>query len=142
MVVKYHGKNKIDMTFFRNITAESNVIMGKNTYLSIGSPLKNRINIIVSTTIEKNDNYHVVSSLEDGLNLASKLDSQKNIFVIGGSKLYCEALIHPKLRYIYLNIIDNQANCDTFFPNLPLKLKMISYSATHDVEFLKFQTVG
>ena len=58
---------KEDMARFKSLTLHNIVIMGKNTFLSIGAPLKNRINIIVSSTLKSADGAYVVNSLDDAL---------------------------------------------------------------------------
>lgn len=104
-----------DMKFFMTKTKGSTVIMGKNTYFSMGKPLPHRENIVVSSTIgsiESSDQYIVASSLDDALRKASA----HTIFVIGGQRLYKEALQHPGLHKAYITHIEGDYHCDAFFP--------------------------
>lgn len=83
---------KGDLKRFKELTQNNIVIMGTNTYKSIGKPLPNRINIIVSTTYNYLDskNVYVRDNLDDALTLADYLAhrDQKDIFIIGGSSIY------------------------------------------------------
>ena len=57
-----------DLKRFRKITSNSVVIMGKNTFLSIGKPLPNRENIVISTKLKSADGCEIVRSLEEAIN--------------------------------------------------------------------------
>ena len=92
-------KNKTDMQWFKEVTTGNGnnaVIMGRKTFESLGKkPLSNRLNIVISSQLFNNINeqegYHVVTRLEDAINLARSKDIE-NVFIIGGSKLYREAI--------------------------------------------------
>jgi dihydrofolate reductase len=88
--------------------------MGRKTYDSIGRPLPNRTNIIVT----RNSNFVaegcvVVSSLEEAIVEGGKLD--KEVFVIGGGEIYKQAL--PITDKLYLTLVDTGAKGDIFFPD-------------------------
>lgn len=97
-----------ELKYFKKITDNSIVIMGKNTYTSIGKPLSNRINIIVSSTLELQDSsdVYVKNNLEEALSLADVLGHQfqKNIFIIGGSTLYEQTI--PYITKAYITVLD------------------------------------
>lgn len=143
---KLPWSNKIDMDFFKNKTIENIVIMGKNTYLSLPNGyLKNRINIVItSSTLEKDTNIIIKSSLNEALEFCKKFN-KKEIFVIGGSMLYKEALTHNSLEYIYWNILLKEKNndCDTFFP-ISLEKSLLTNkleskrTINNEIEFYKF----
>lgn len=106
-----------DMKHFKQITCENSegneniVIMGRNTYESIGKPLKNRINIVI--TSKQIDNVICVNSFIKALMTAYNIKRRRYIFVIGGKKVYEEALTHPNLESIYHTIIDYEGqDCD------------------------------
>jgi dihydrofolate reductase len=100
-----------ELAYFKRITTGHPIIMGRKTFDSIGRPLPNRRNIVVS----RNANFHspgveVANSLENALALCA----DENPFVIGGASLYAEALaITQKL---YITEIDADLVGDTFFP--------------------------
>ena len=113
--------NYIDMKFFKDLTSSvinnNAVIMGRNTYFSLPvKKLSNRLNIVITSNKELITEQYVLcfSSLDDALDFCTDYD---NIFVIGGSKLYEEALNHSKLDKIYWNIIHNsERECNIKFP--------------------------
>lgn len=81
-----------DMSHFRKTTADSVVIMGRNTYESIGKPLPKRRNIVVTKreNIYNLNEVEVATSLEDAINMC-KLDG-RNIWLIGGASIYEEGM--------------------------------------------------
>ena len=93
-----------ELKYFKKITENSIVIMGKNTYKSIGYALPNRINIIVSSKSDIQDklNVHVRKNLEEALGLAEALGHQfqKNIFIIGGASIYEQTTSYITKTYI------------------------------------------
>ena len=127
-----------DMEYFKKITtynssnegySENIVIMGRKTFESIGKPLPNRINIIISTKLKKTEDYHVTTTLNEALLLAKTFGITKYIFVIGGVELYKEAFKHPKLETIYLTEIYfyKEKTYDVFFNEpIPQQFKFIN----------------
>ena len=120
-------KIKEDMSYFErmtNTTQPSFVVMGRKTFFSIPSlkrPLKNRLNVVVTSTPSKYRDLTNVSTyfvtIEDLMNsLLSVLFLTFNVgFVIGGEKLYS---VFSKLHIdnLYITYIDKEYKCDTFFP--------------------------
>lgn len=101
-----------DMKRFREVTRGHTVIMGRKTHESIGRPLPNRTNIVISMDPEyKAQGCVVVNSVEDAL-LRSKNDGE--VFVIGGGHIYEAAL--PYVDRIYLTEINADFSADTYFP--------------------------
>ena len=77
-----------DLKRFRKITSNSVVIMGRNTFLSIGKALPNRENIIVSTTLKSIENCLIVNTLDEAINFSKEKFPEKDIFLIGGYAIY------------------------------------------------------
>lgn len=101
-----------DLQHFKRITSGHTIIMGRKTYDSIGKPLPNRRNIIIS----RNKNLtiagcDVVGSLDDALSLCRE---EKEVFIIGGAEIYRQAL--PLASKLYLTCVEMEADADTFFP--------------------------
>jgi dihydrofolate reductase len=133
-------KNSTDMKYFRDLTtttldASKNnaVIMGRKTYDSIGAPLKNRVNIVVTRDTRNKStipNLTFQQSLDAATISATATTTVENIFVIGGESVYKEALNHPQCRHIYLNLVSTKCDvedADAFFPTIdPAKYKLIS----------------
>ena len=94
-----------DLKHFRNITKGHTVLMGKNTYNSIGRPLPNRTNIVVSRSVDKIEGCVVVKSIEEGIKIAEEQGEQE-LFIIGGAKIYTEASSKGLLDRIYFTHIE------------------------------------
>ena len=97
---------------FKEITINHNVIMGRKTYESIGKVLESRKNIIISKNQSLEiDNATVVTSFDNAIDACNP---DRDIFIIGGSKIYEIALTRSK--YLLLTMIDKEFKGDTFFP--------------------------
>jgi len=112
--------SKRDTKLFKEITINNIVIMGFNTFVDIGSPLSNRINIVITSKKEydvtdEKDLYYV-RSIEEAINLAKSLAEDKDIFVIGGGSIYRQTLNFCDSLLIYHNEYDGEA--EVFFPDL------------------------
>ena len=96
------------------------IIMGRKTFESIGKPLKNRYNCVISTTLQPADYIdqcvYIYKTLNECLEDLHKKEHIIQIFVIGGAKLYEEALALPECHYLYVNSIIGNYDCDIFFP--------------------------
>lgn len=103
-----------DLKHFKEITSGHPVIMGLNTYNSIGRPLPGRTNIVLAPLEAKIDGCQIVDSLDDAIKLASEIDKIE-IFIIGGGMVYAESIkIADRL---YLTLVEGEYTADTFFPN-------------------------
>ncbi len=110
-----------DMRHFRETTSGHPVIMGRKTFESIGRPLPNRRNIVLSRSTE---NYQApgcenVSSVEEALNLFK--DSDEEIFVIGGAQIY--KLFLPYANRLYITRVNSSFDADAFFPEIDQEWK-------------------
>ncbi|WP_068596172.1 dihydrofolate reductase [Vaginella massiliensis] len=104
-----------DFKHFKNITTGHPIIMGRKTYESIGRPLPNRINIVVTRDQQFcADGIVVAFSLKAALEKALALDDE--VFVIGGGELYRQVI--DMADKIYLTEIHHEFDGDTFFPEL------------------------
>jgi dihydrofolate reductase len=102
-----------DLKHFKNITTGHTVIMGRKTYDSVGKPLPNRRNIIVTRQDIKIEGCEVVKSIEDALVLCS---ADEEVFIVGGAEIYRQSM-HLTDR-IYLTIVHQSFDADTFFPEI------------------------
>jgi dihydrofolate reductase len=115
-----------DLKFFSKITRNNICIMGSTTAKDLGKPLRDRINIVISSNDDckdlgkshpnyDNNDFIIVRNFEDAIKKASVLcDLEKEVFVIGGSRLYNEALKSDKLNKIYYTHINQSWGCDNF----------------------------
>lgn len=112
-----------DLKRFRALTAGHPVVMGRKTYESIGRPLPNRTNYVISrTTGLQIPGVVVCPSLDEALDLAEK-EPGGEIFVIGGGEIYAQAL--PRADKLYMTIVDTETEGDTFFPDYSMFKKII-----------------
>jgi len=103
-----------DLKRFKQVTSGHDVIMGRKTFESLGKPLPNRTNIIIT----RNDNFQakgciVVNSLKAAIE-AAKADP--NPYILGGAEIYHQAIkIVDKLD---LTLVDAILDADAFFPEI------------------------
>jgi dihydrofolate reductase len=114
-------KIPLDKTHFNRITNGATIIMGRNTYESIyshhQSPLINRRNIVVSTTLKSvPDGFELVSNLRQALAISNATSPDEEVFIVGGSGLYKYCLDHSIIDHMYLTKIDADISGDRFFP--------------------------
>lgn len=113
-----------DMKHFRDITRGHAIIMGRKTYESIGRPLPDRLNIILTHhPFKVTEGVLFASSLEEALKMASEEETEE-IFIIGGGQIYKEAM--PLVNKLYLTIVDDSPEADTYFPDYSDFKKVIS----------------
>ena len=121
----------------------SAIIMGKNTYNSIKKPLVNRDNLILSSTLnidETFDNKNIVKSFSKVERIEDfvKLKNYDEVWIIGGSKIYDlflnsyrnSGLLKP--TNLYITYIDEDFECDTFFPAIDTNIYKFVSQETHD----------
>ena len=106
------GRIKEDMQHFKSITTGHTVVMGRKTFESIGKPLPNRRNIILSKNIDYIEGVEIVKSYKDIIKLHAK-NPNDNIFIIGGESIY--KLFKDLSDRIYITKINDTFNCDTHF---------------------------
>jgi dihydrofolate reductase len=103
-----------DLKHFKNLTTGHPIVMGRKTYDSIGKPLPNRRNIVV--TRQKDlaiEGVEVVNDIDAAL---SRCADENEVFIIGGAEVYRMAL--PFVTKIYLTTVHKSYEADVFFPEL------------------------
>ncbi len=108
-----------DLKHFKDITSGHPVIMGRKTYESIGKPLPNRTNIVVS---KRNDWFEegilIVGSIKEAIKFAKKIDEE--IFIIGGGKIYEQTM--DVVDRLEITRVKADFTADTFFPEIDLNV--------------------
>ncbi|GIV43141.1 MAG: dihydrofolate reductase [Bacteroidia bacterium] len=132
-VIGYKGKMPWhlpkDLQYFKKITLNHTVIMGRHTFESIGKPLINRENIVLSTTLKPVEGIHVAKNWDEAIQLAPR---DKKIFIIGGQQVFEQALEKKLVHTIYKTVIHHKFDGDTFFPPIDSnKWKLISQEFSH-----------
>lgn len=102
-----------DFAHFKKITSGHPVIMGYNTYKSIGKPLPNRLNIVLTKDDIEIKDATVCHTINDAIDVASR-DDNDEIFFIGGASVYAQAIKFADK--LYLTLVEGDYNADTFFP--------------------------
>lgn len=137
-----------ELARFKQITSGHPIIMGRKTYESIGRPLPDRTNIVITGNIEEfslrhsrgggnpdprfheNDNkLIIINSLEEAVKKAQKAPGAEEIFIIGGGQIYSQAL--PITDRLYLTLVEGDFGADTFFPNYSEFKKVVSEEKNH-----------
>lgn len=106
-----------DLKAFRRITTGHPVVMGRKTFDSIGKPLPNRTNFVVTRDAGRViDGCRVARSLDEALAAASapEIPGREEICVIGGGEIYRQAL--ERADRIYLTLVDRDVEGDARFP--------------------------
>ncbi|WP_088032678.1 dihydrofolate reductase [Evansella clarkii] len=104
-----------DLKFFKRVTTGHTIIMGRKTHESIGRPLPDRRNIVVTTQQSyAPEGVEVLHSLEEVKQFADK--KEEEFFLIGGETLFRQLL--PVTGRIYLTVIHDEFEGDTYFPEI------------------------
>lgn len=123
-------KNKNDMQFFRMMTYGKAVYMGRKTYESLGKPLKNRINCVLSTGQKINKDGVIQYKFD--YDFLTRILNDQDGFVIGGQQIYELALNANVIKNIYLSRINDDSECDRFF-YVPDKFYLVSKMVFEDI---------
>lgn len=101
-----------DLRHFKSLTSGHPVIMGRKTFESLGRPLPNRTNVVLTRQCVEIPDCRVVHSLKEALALFP--DPAEELFIIGGAQVYAEAL--PLADRLYLTRVEHDYEGDTRFP--------------------------
>lgn len=119
-----------DLAFFKRTTSGHPIIMGRKTFDSIGRPLPNRRNIVVTRNAGwTKEGVERAGSLEEAVRIAG----DGEVFVIGGAQIYVDAInVADKL---IVTEIDAVYDCDAFFPAIdPTVWTEVSRDRHHSAE--------
>lgn len=113
-----------DRKYFRNLTLNHPIIMGRKTFESLKTPLPKRTNIVISRTLKTIEGCQVFSSLKDAINYCKqRFPNEKEVFIIGGSEIYKESM--PLISKIYLTEIHQNFDGNAFYPEMPKEFDRI-----------------
>ncbi len=108
-----------DLKRFKALTSGHPIIMGRKTYESIGRPLPNRTNIVITRNPDWNtEGILVVNSLEEAIEKAKEID--ENIFIIGGGNIYEQAM--EISNALEVTEVHHLFEGDTKFPEIDSKI--------------------
>lgn len=130
-----------DFRHFKALTSGHAVVMGENTYHSIGKPLPDRTNIVVS--MDKGlvlDGCIVAHSVEEALEKARAVEREE-IFIIGGASIYKQFILLADR--LYLTLVEGSYEADTYFPEYGEFTKVLSEekadNSTHQFSFVTLE---
>lgn len=118
-----------DLKHFKTITSGHPVIMGRKTFESLGKPLPNRTNIVISRRTDWfQEGILIVGSIKEALKFAKKIDEE--VFVIGGGNVYEQTiLLADRLE---LTQVQASIEADTFFPEIDTDVWIKTDEICHD----------
>lgn len=118
-----------DLQYFKRCTSGKAIIMGRKTFESIGRPLPNRTNIVITRNAQfQAEGVKVVSNLEDAIEMAKAVNDVNGVdevMVIGGATIYELAL--PLADRLYLTHVHAHIEGDAYFPE-------VDFSKWHEMQ--------
>jgi dihydrofolate reductase len=113
-------KLKKDLQHFSAYTQNKAIVMGRKTFESIGRPLPNRKNIVISSTLSSTNEIQIVNSLEQAISEATDWNKENNLFeevvLIGGGYIFKESI--NLVNKLVLTRVNCDIDGDVFYPNL------------------------
>lgn len=107
-----------DLRYFKEKTTGNTIIMGRKTFESIGRPLPNRRNVVITRSdLDFPDGVEVIHDLET-IEEWNERHPDKNFFIIGGGNIYRQAISFADR--LYITWIDEEFTGDTYFPDFSL----------------------
>lgn len=148
-----------DLKHFASVTTHTKdplkinaVIMGRNTWESLPAkhrPLKGRVNVVLSRSADLQLPAGVLlcSSIDEALQKIATILNIESAHIIGGGKVFEEAIKHPNCATIYLTKLEQAFNCDAFFPQIDENIFKITERSgmknenNIDFEFLNYEKI-
>lgn len=129
-----------DLKYFKEVTTGKTVIMGRNTFLSLGRPLPNRKNVVITSQNLNDERIETFKTLEEAIK------NNPDSFIIGGSQIYKYALENNLIDTLYVTLIDHDfGNGDAYFNYDESKWKLVSETNNtkdeknqYDYSYLKY----
>lgn len=119
-----------DLKFFKRTTTGHTVIMGRKTYESLGKPLPNRRNIVITRQADYDvEGVEVVHSIDEALALCNP--DEEN-FIVGGAEIYAQSM--GKVDRIYFTLIYDEFDADSFFPAITQDLWQLTSESFHNAD--------
>jgi len=115
-------KLKKDLQHFSAYTQNKAIVMGRKTFESIGRPLPNRKNIVISSWLEPQEGLEVVSNLNQAIEVASQWNkdnsTEEEIVLIGGGYVFKES--KNIVNKLVLTRVECEIDGDVFYPQIDL----------------------
>ena len=136
-----------DLKRFKKVTSGHYILMGRNTFESIGKPLPNRTSVIITRNTDYNkDGCLIANSIEQALKLSKK---QETVFIIGGAQVYKQAIDRDLVDQLDITLVHEEFDADVFFPEIdPMIWKEVSRENfmadeknKYDFSFISYQKI-
>jgi dihydrofolate reductase len=119
-----------DLQFFKKLTVDHTVIMGRKTFDEVKRPLDNRRNVVIT----RNPDFHphgvtVVPSFQEALALGA---TEQEVFVIGGGEIFRLAL--ARADRLYLTVVHTTIEGDAFFPPFDATAWVLDEEERHEAD--------
>jgi dihydrofolate reductase len=133
-----------DFKRFKTLTSEHIVIMGRKTFESIGKPLPNRINIVITrnrawTPLGCTVCYSIEEAIKNSEFRIQNSELPKEIFIIGGAEIYKQGIKYADKLYLTL-VNQEYPDADAFFPDYS-QFKRQVFEENHKNEKYSFKFV-
>ena len=135
-----------DLKRFKKVTTGHPILMGRNTFESIGKPLPNRTSVIITRNNHyKKEGCLIANSLEEAI----AFTEGKDAFIIGGAQVYKQALENNLIDQLDITRVHHEFEADVFFPEIdPIVWKEISREDFladekngYDYSFISYQKI-
>ncbi|PAT01840.1 hypothetical protein CI105_04975 [Candidatus Izimaplasma bacterium ZiA1] len=132
--------HKEDLMYFKKITLNKTVVMGRKTFesivVSLGKPLPSRNNVVLSRGNFTFNNIEVINDITKYTNN----HQDEEIFIIGGKTIY--DLVINQVDRMYITFVDEEYDCDTFFSKVDFtKFRKIKETVSNKLTFTVFERV-
>jgi|TARA_B100000768_G_scaffold170038_1_gene176087 dihydrofolate reductase len=111
---------KDDLAHFKEYTTGKIIVMGRKTFESIGRPLPNRINYVISSTLENVEGVSIFTNLEDAIEAAKAYNLDKHIAnevaIIGGGYLFRDSM--DTFNKLVLTRVNCSIDGDVYYPEI------------------------
>jgi len=105
-----------DLKRFKKVTSGHHILMGRNTFESIGKPLPNRTTVIITRNkAYKAEGCIVVDSIEKAIEVAKE---DVKIFIIGGAEIYKQTIASNLVDQLDITKVHHEFDADVYFPEI------------------------
>jgi len=108
-----------DLKRFKKVTSGHHILMGRNTFESIGKPLPNRTSVIITRNQDYfKDGCLIANSIEEAL----EISKDDEAFIIGGAQIYKQAIEKGLVDKLDITIVHHDFEADVFFPEIDMNV--------------------
>jgi len=118
-----------DMKYFKTTTAGHHVVMGRKTYESLGKPLPNRVNVVITRNPDFKADARIVTNIQSAIDIAEE-GNEKECFILGGADIFKQSI--PLCDKMYITRIHQTFEADTFFPAINVSDWKLESSEAHE----------